>query len=115
MTDELGRGIYLDQALDFDITNTGDIRTTANGRNELQKDIAFQLKIVLAPFLGQPLTPNTKSAIKSDTIDVLISDSRVRSVDRSRVSVREIGNNSLDVAATVTSQAGQQELIFRIP
>lgn len=114
MTNDLGRGIFLDQALDFDLTNTGDVRMTVNGSRELQKDLAFQLKIVLDPFLGQRLTPNTKSEIKSDTIAVLISDSRVRDVDRSGVSIRETGRSSLAITATVNTIEGQQELVFRL-
>lgn len=114
MVEELGRGIYLDQQLDFDITNTGDIRMTTTGSKELQKDIAFQLKLILQPYLGSRLRPNTKSEIKSDTISTLLSDNRVESVDRSSISIRETGLNSLAVSAVANTRDGQQELVFRI-
>lgn len=114
MTDRLGRGIYLDQTLDFDISSTGDIRNTGNGSNELQKDLAFQLKIVLSPYVGEPLTPNNESEIKSDTVDTLLSDNRVRDVDRSTLSVKRTDRNTLSISTVATTAGGEQELIFRV-
>lgn len=114
MTDELGRGQYLDASLDFDISNTGDIRATQDGTSELQKDLAFQLVIVLGDFQGQRLTPELKSRIKGTTVDVILSDSRVRDVDRGSITASQTSRNSVRIGAPVFTRNGRQELVFEI-
>jgi hypothetical protein len=109
----LGAGIYLDRDLDFEIDQTGDLRSES-GSAELQKDLAFQLQIILSEYIGLPMRPGTVSDIKSDTIRTLISDDRVDSVDRSSFVLEQVGDRSLFVQVVVFAGGEQQELVFNV-
>lgn len=113
MSGELGSGPLLDQTLDFDVGSDGDLRIT-EGEEELGKDLAFQLLFVLGEKEGQPLTPNTRSEVKSLTVSVLLSDDRVRSVDESGMIVREVGRGELEVDVSLLSTDGPQEFVFTV-
>ena len=111
--DNLGSGLYLDQNLDFDPSTTGDLRTTS-GSEELQKDLAFQLLIVLDDYIGPPLTPGTRSEIKSLTVDTILSDSRVTSIDRGAMTVSKPNPESIRIEAFVTADGSNHELVFNL-
>lgn len=111
--ENLGSGLYLDQTLDFDPSTTGDLRTVS-GSEELQKDLAFQLLIVLDEFIGPPLTPGTRAEIKSLTIDTITSDSRVDSIDRGSMVVSKPTPESIRVKVFVIAEGEQQELVFNL-
>lgn len=113
MPDELGAGFFLDQTLDFGISSSGDLRAS-RGEDELNKDIGFQLKIVLGEIKGQPLTPDVKGEIKSLTVDTLRSDIRVLSVREGQIKVTETDRQTLAISAVYDTVAGQQERVFNI-
>jgi len=109
----LGSGLYLDTNFDLDVGQTGDLRSV-NGVDELQKDLAFQLTILLDNFIGQPLSPETEAQIKSITIDTLSSDNRVGQVDRSSITVRKPDRNTIAIQAPVIADNERRELVFEI-
>ena len=109
----LGSGLYLDQTLDFDPSTTGDLRTVS-GSEELQKDLAFQLLIVLSDYIGPPLTPGTRAEIKSRTVDTILSDIRVDSIDRGSMTVSKPNPESIRIQAFVIAEGEEQELVFNI-
>jgi hypothetical protein len=111
--ENLGSGIELTQSFDFTLTPDGDI-ATVSGTEEINKDIAFQLSIILSPFEGSRLTPSVKNKIKSRTIDTLNSDNRVNTVDSSSITVRGVGDGTIRVDANYFAGGTQQELIFEL-
>jgi len=111
--EDLGAGIYLDRTLDFEVGGTGDLRTTSGGE-ELEKDLSFQLLIVLDELKGQRLTPETEANIKSLTVDTITSDVRVEAIDRGSIQVRKPGRNSLRIDAFVTTTDSEYELVFNL-
>lgn len=111
--ENIGAGIALDQSMDFGVSSEGDIRSV-RGAEELNKDIAFQLKLILVDLKGQPLTPDTKGQIKSDTINTLLSDNRVVRVNRAGIEIRDTGRDSIRIIADYQSTAGPQELVFEL-
>lgn len=111
--DNLGSGLYLDQTLDLSVNTTGDIQTVS-GSKELQKDLSFQLLILLKGYTGQPLTPEVRSEIKDTTIDALLSDSRVDSVNRGAIAVQRVGQSSIKLEVLLTALGGSQEFVFTI-
>lgn len=111
--ENLGSGLYLDQTLDFDPNETGDLRTTS-GSEELQKDLAFQLLIVLQDYIGPPLTPGTRSEIKSLTVDTITSDVRVDSVDRGSMRVQKVNPESIRISVVVTADGEREDLVFNL-
>jgi hypothetical protein len=111
--ENLGSGLYLDQELDFDPSTTGDLRTV-DGSEELQKDLAFQLLIVLSDYIGPPLTPGTRADIKSLTVDTITSDSRVDSIDRGSMQVTKPTPESIRVQVLVIADGDEQELVFNL-
>lgn len=113
MSGELGDGFFLDQTLDFEIAPDGDLRGE-KGADELSKDLAFQLIIILDDLQGQPLTPDVRGQVKSLTVDTLLSDSRVVRVDESGIRVRQIGEGTLRVAVSLTTTEGPEELVFNL-
>lgn len=111
--ENLGSGVYVDQNLDFDPNETGDLRTIS-GSAELQKDLAFQLLITLDRFVGPPLTPGTRADIKSRTVDTITSDTRVDSIDRGSIRVEKPNPESIRIEATVTAGGEQQQFVFNV-
>ena len=109
----LGSGLYLDKSLDFDPNTTGDLRTVS-GSDELQKDLAFQLLITLDEFIGPPLTPATRADIKDLTIDTILSDSRVDSIDRGSLTIGKPDRHSIRLQVVVFADDERQELVFNL-
>jgi hypothetical protein len=111
--ENLGSGLYLDQSLDLGVGSTGDLRTVSGGE-ELQKDLAFQLIIILSDLKGQPLTPDTRAEIKSLTLDTILSDSRVDDVDRGSMVIEKPDQNSISIEAFVEALGTGQDLVFLV-
>jgi hypothetical protein len=111
MTD-FGAGPYLTQDLDWEVTNTGDIRTT-QGTQELQKDIALFAIAALQPILGQPESTETRGRMTAIVNDILNADPRVDKVVN--VNVRFIGSrNEAEVVADVITDNSEQQLVFEV-
>jgi hypothetical protein len=111
--ENLGSGLYLDSNLDFDPNETGDLRTVS-GSEELQKDLAFQLIYVLQEYIGPPLEPAIRSEIKSKTVDTVLADERVDSIDRGSLTVRKPDKNSIVIQADVVADGDKEELVFNL-
>lgn len=109
----LGSGLYLDSDLDLGVGTTGDLRTVS-GSEELQKDLAFQLLITLQEYIGPPLTPATRADIKSRTVDTILSDTRVDTLDRGSMTVTKPTPESIRIEAVVYAGGEEQELIFNL-
>lgn len=119
MTEELGRGPYLDELLDFEVDPTGDIRATPDGSEELQKDLAFQMIIALDDTEGLPATANTRAKIKSRARAVALSDVRIDSVDIENTTVQEVdidepGAARFRIVLPVVASDEEQELVFEV-
>lgn len=111
--ENLGAGPYLDSTLDFGVSRTGDLRHTS-GSEELEKDLSFQLLIILDDFIGQPLTPELEAQVKSLTVDTITSDSRIRDVDRGSIRLFKPDRESLTISAPVEADGQEQELVFNL-
>lgn len=111
MTD-FGAGIFLDSDLDFEVDESGDIRTTS-GASELEKDLAFFVISVLNDRRGQRIDNRTLREIELITEDVLDRDPRVDSV--SNVEARDVsGRNTIELIAKVIADTGEQELVIEV-
>lgn len=111
MTD-FGAGVFLTQDLDFEVTNTGDIRTT-RGTSELEKDMAIQSIVGLTEFGGRKQTPQTRARLRARVTDILIADPRINDV----VSVDVRFKHSTDTVILTTgvrTDSGEQELVFEV-
>lgn len=112
--DSLGRGLYLDEFLDLSTNTTGDIQTTTDGSEELQKDLAFQLILVTDDLIGQRATKEVVAQLKDRAINVAQSDNRVQAVDKGSVDVEQTGRESYRVTMFVVTQDDEQELVFNL-
>lgn len=115
MSENLGSGIYLDKSLDFDIDETGDIRD-ANGIEEVEKDLSFQMIFSLSQYIGEAPTPEVEAEIKRTTYRVAIADVRVSSVERESIAVNWAEDmKQFDVEVPTTVDTGEEyELVFEI-
>jgi len=111
--ENLGSGLFLDQSLDFDPSSTGDLRTVS-GSEELEKDLSFQLIIILSDSIGQPITPATRSEIRSLAVDTITSDSRVDSIDRGSIELTKPDRETIRLQAVVTAGGETRELVFNL-
>lgn len=114
MTDEtLGAGISLDESFDFELSGDGDIETV-DGTEEINKDLALALTVLLDGFEGAPLTPDTSSRIREITRTAILADSRVDAV--TNVSVTEVNSRDGSFSAKADYLAGgtEQELIIDV-
>lgn len=112
--ENLGAGIYLDEYLDFDVDETGDLRA-AFGTDELQKDLSIQMIFELDQYRGSPPTKNTRSKVASDVIELAELDPRVEDVPRDSISVSFSDDNmDLFIDLSVITESGEQELVFEI-
>lgn len=113
--EELGAGQYLDQNLDFEIDETGDVRSAFGGA-ELEKDLSFQMIASLSQFLGERPTPELEADIKRMAYRVAAADVRVSTVDRGNITV-EWNYNSREMELTVpvtTNTDEEYELVFEV-
>jgi len=111
--ENLGSGLYLDSGLDFDPSERGDLRTVS-GSEELQKDLAAQLLFTLDEYTGAPLEPAVRSEIRSKTVDTMLADDRVNSVDRGSITVTKPDRNTIRIQLVLFSAGEGQELVFNI-
>jgi len=111
--ENLGSGLYLDQTLDFGVGSTGDLRHIS-GSSELEKDLSFQLLIILDDLMGQPLTPEVEAQVKSLTVDTILSDSRVDDIDRGSMNLFKPNAESLIIQTLVTAGGSEQELVLNL-
>lgn len=114
MVDQYGAGVYLDQQLDFEIDPTGDTRTSS-GIDELEKDLAVQMKLFLSFYLGEPPTAGLESDVADTARKIANADPRVTTVARgsTNVSFSET-RDELTVEMRVRVGAGEQQLVFEI-
>lgn len=109
----LGSGLYLDEDLDLTVDELGDIETSF-GIEELQKDLSFQLIFVLDPYIGQPLTTDVVSQVRSKTVDTVTADTRVDSVDRGSMTVRKPDPESITIQLNIFADGSEEELVFTL-
>lgn len=114
MTTEFGSGIALTQDLDFSVNNAGDL-DTERGVDELQKDLAFFLIEQMKDIPGRRKTSRTSAIAKSRTRSQLLADPRVNSI-RGEIDVFYPNESpeTLEIAATVDTVEGEQDLVFRV-
>jgi hypothetical protein len=111
MTD-FGAGPYLTKDLDFEITTTGDIRTTS-GVAELEKDIALQSLINLRNEIGVRDTPQNRARFRSQVRDILLADPRINRVTSVSVTFSR-RNEAAEIIADVITDNTEQELVFEV-
>jgi hypothetical protein len=113
--ENLGSGQFLDQSLDLEVGSTGDIKTVS-GREELEKDLAFQMIFSLEPYTGQPPTPEIEAEVKRIAYRVAIADVRVTAVDRENITVNwNTREKELDATVPVTTTTDEQyDLVFNV-
>lgn len=113
--DNLGSGPSLDEDLDFEIDETGDIRSSS-GMEELQKDLSFQMMIALSQFIGENPTPELNVEVRRKVYRVAVSDERISSVDRKKINV-EWYNHSQELTVSVpvtTTENATYEMVFGV-
>jgi hypothetical protein len=114
MATQYGSGIKLTQDLDFEINSTGDIATEI-GVDELEKDLAFNMIAQLSDIPGRQKTPRTIAVVKSRTEQQLLADPRVRDViGEIEVFYPDDMGDTIEVAATVNTVDGEQQLVFPV-
>lgn len=91
--DHFGNGVYLDEILDLDVDESGDVRGS-RGPSELRKDLSFFLIRALETgegistpeniadngVIGEPLTRGTLTDIELASKNVIGADPRIDSV-----------------------------------
>jgi hypothetical protein len=122
MTD-FGRGLYLVPAdvaesnnkydWDIDVDETGDLRSTDTGDEELQKDIAFSSATFLRRSIGGPLDPQTFNEITVILRRTFNRDQRIDDIQNLSVSEGD-GINEVRINATVIVDNSEQELVFEV-
>ena len=122
MTD-FGKGLYLipveiaeehnKHNWDIDVDETGDLRMTETGDEELKKDVALSTGVALQDSLGEPMSPQTANEITALVQSVLKQNTRI---DRIKdISIDSPNNrDTLSVNAVVDADSGQQELVFEV-
>ena len=122
MTD-FGKGLYLIPTeiaeehdkyhWDIDVDETGDLRMTETGDEELKKDVALSTGVALQSNLGDPMTPQTANEITALVQSVLKQDSRIDTIKD--ISIEESDKrDTLLVNAVVDAESGEQELVFEV-
>jgi hypothetical protein len=110
MTD-FGAGPKLTQDWDFEIDETGDIRSVS-GLDELGKDLAFASSILLEVKRGLPQSPETNKKIESQARSIALADVRIDRVEY--VEVTTADNNTAEIVMVVVTDNEQQELVFEV-
>lgn len=111
---EYGGGIFLTKDWDFEVNNTGDIRTIS-GLDELEKDVAFQLASNLDQFIGSRITNEQANDIAIETQQQLSADPRIAAVLDLTVQFPDGDPDTVEVIATVRDTEGdEQELVFEV-
>lgn len=96
-----GAGIALDESMDIVVDNTGDLDATY-GIDELEKDLAFRLKIRMEGDLGSRLTKTQEKILSVKSSRIVQQDPRIDGVDNVTAqsnSLRDEMEISIDVLA----------------
>lgn len=114
MSEELGASPSLDENFDFIIGATGDIQCSF-GVDELQKDIAVNLKSELQSYIGKPPSPNVRSDIIRDAGLVALADERIINVYQEEASVTFDKRETISLRLPVQTTSGEEyTLVFNI-
>jgi hypothetical protein len=116
MSEEFGAGIALDEDLDFTISGTGDLGT-ASGRDELEKDLSFQLIFSLRQHLGELVSDNLKAEVKNTAKQVVELDERVREFNESKSTVTfpDRGSETIKITIPVIIEDNDSyEFVFEV-
>jgi len=104
-----GESAFLNDELDLEIDDSGDIKTTNQTRNpseELEKDLAYMTIAALTKETGEPINPVTEARLEKVVRDVIESDARVEQVTNIRIteSINEldIGSNKDEYSIEIT-------------
>jgi hypothetical protein len=104
-----GESAFLNDELDLEIDDSGDIKTTNQTRNvseELEKDLAYMTIAALTKETGEPINPVTEARLEKVVRDVIESDARVEQVTNIRItesiSELDIGTNKDEYSIIVT-------------
>lgn len=107
-------GIYLDSRFDFNINSTGDTKST-KGVEELHKDLAVQMAIVLSRYKGAAPSGNLEAKVAGTATETAEADSRINSVPQESLEVTF--NDTYDeitVEMRARTELGTAPLIFEI-
>lgn len=116
MSERFGSGPALDENFDLTIDSTGDLQS-AEGVDELEKDLSVRLSIFLEPMIGQQPTPNLRTKVSARTRSIAQSDPRVANVPRDSIDVTFSGRQSqtIEVSFTVmTIESGSYDFIVEV-
>ena len=122
MTD-FGKGLYLvpteiaeehdKHNWDIDVDETGDLRMTETGEEELKKDVALTTGVALQDSLGEPISPQTANEITALVQSVLKQDSRIDRIQNISIDSPD-RKDTLLVKAVVDAEDDEQELVFEV-
>lgn len=110
---EYGSGPFLSKGFDFEIDQSGDIRTTS-GITELEKDLAFITSIFLQDIVGDPKYPETKTRTKRIIRDVVSQEPRVGTIDSVEVTYLNTDRDEVDLDVRVVTTDAEQDLVFPV-
>lgn len=114
MSGDFGSGVYLSERFDFVVNSTGDLRS-AEGTQELGKDLAVQMALNLDQYLGEPPSNNLNARVANTASNLALADSRVRAVDKENISVSfNSSRDELTVEMDIFTADGRQELVFTV-
>lgn len=115
-----GGGIFLNEQeeggvtaypFDFEVDETGDIRTV-EGERELQKDISFNMSRTLNNFLGDRITPERENVIKGATSDVLENEQRIDEVRG--ISLRNGNRNTIAIRVQIIASGQEFDFVIEV-
>lgn len=115
-----GESALLNDELDLEIDDSGDIKTTNQTRNaseELEKDLSYMTIAALTKETGEPINPVTEARLEKVVRDVIESDARVEQVTNIRItesiSELDIGTNKdeYNIEITLTDRISSSEEI----
>lgn len=110
---ELGSSPYLTSDFDFEVDETGKIRTTS-GLPELQKDVSYFLTANLEDELGRRLDNSSLKRAEVVARDVLNADPRIETVIGVTARDTERQEDRIEVISEVNVDTGPQELVFEV-
>ncbi len=102
--DNYGNGIKLTDDFDFVIDSSGDI-ASAEGDNELQKDIAFRVKRFIDLSNYDLLSTTGKEELRVDVENIVQSDERIQRATASILERDGIGDITIEVSADAVSES----------
>lgn len=112
MTD-FGSGIDLDQDLDLTITPSGDL-ATADGLDELKKDLSFRLIQALESANPGRLNQDTSDRLRAVIKGLLQEDPRVDTVNRISIEPNPGSSTNLRIGVDVDTAEGPFDLVVTV-